>query len=154
MDDAEPIGAPTDSQGTLLFDVKWGCDESDIVATGGLITSQNSTASLGRFTVAAYYALDNTNDSSINSPAFSAGDIITYSTRWGDVDGNANNLSVGLREAGSAWSFDATPGNYDGEFPIGTDLRLSFGNLYPIHISNIQFWDEPIWFKHRILIIR
>jgi len=144
LDDAEPVGSPTDSQGTLLFDVKWGCDESDIAASGGLVGVQNSPYSTAYFSTVQFSAHDGTNPASdIASPAFSAGDIITYATRWGDVDGNANDLSVGLREAEGAWGFDATPGDYDGAFTLGTKIRLGYDCLYPFHIRNIELWDEP-----------
>ncbi len=143
LDDAEPVGSPTDSEGTLVFDVKWGCDESDIAAgNNGLIVSMDAYFSLAYFSNATFFTFDSTDSSGLVHPAFSSGDIIAYASRWGDVDSSANKLSAGLREADGTWSFDATPADYDGNFTLGTDLRLSFPNLYPIHIRNIEFWDD------------
>lgn len=142
LDDAEPVGSPTDSQGTLLFDVKWGCDESDIAAANhGFVSVTDSQLGPALFGQTGFAVNDGTSFSLVNSPAFSAGDIIYYASRWGDVDGNANDISAGLSDG--TWVFDATPANYDGEFALGTDLRLSFSNLYPLHIRNIQFHSTP-----------
>ncbi len=144
LDDAEPVGTPTDSQGTLLFDVKWGMDES-VIPSGdyGLVAVRDGATGLTYFTHTQTRVNDATNYSNVTNPAFSAGDLIHYASRWGDVDGNANDLSAGLRENDGSWSFDATPSNYDGSFTLGTDLRLSYANEYPIHIKHIQFHDTP-----------
>ena len=142
LDDAEPGGAPTDSQGTLLFEVKWGCDESVFTATSrGIISLRNHGSSIGYFNNANFLANDQSNTTQIAHPAFFAGDVIYYAVRWGDVDGNANDISVGFKEAEGTWGF-GTPATYDGEFTLGTDLRLAFSNIYPFHIRNIRFYDE------------
>lgn len=144
LDDAEPGGDPTDSQGTLLFEVKWGCDKSDIGAGNfGLLTVFSSGSSVCYFDQWGIKMSDGLNSSTLSNPSFSAGDIIIYASRWGDVDGNANDISVGLKEAGGAWSFDLTPAAYDGKFTFGTDFRLSFENFYPLHIKDIKFYDIP-----------
>lgn len=143
LDDAQPGGSPTDSQGTLTFEIKWGCDESDIAGDNGLVSVVDSHASIAYFNATAVWCYDGASNSSYNHPAFSAGDILFYATRWGDVDGNANDMSAGLRDDEGTWSFDGTPANYAGSFQLGTDIRLGFGCLYPFHIRNIEFWDEP-----------
>lgn len=154
LDDAEPVASPTDSQGTLTFQIKWGCDESDIVAgTYGLISVVNSIVSVGYFNDSSYRLWDGTAVTSVNHPAFSAGDEIDYASRWGDVDGETDDISAGLREDDGDWSFDGTPGAYDGEFTLGNKVRLGFGCLYPFHYRHIAFWDGPIWFEHRVFLI-
>lgn len=142
FDDAVPPAAATDSQGTLTFEVKWGCDESDIAASAGLITVRNSYGSIAYFTGSAFATSDGALFSTINHPAFSAGDIIHYVVRWGNVDGTDNKLSVGYSDdAGATWNFDATPADYDGAFTVGSDLRIGYDSLYPFHIRNIKFYD-------------
>lgn len=141
LDDAEPVASPTDSQGTLLFDILWGCDESDIAVNGGIIATSDNMYRIAYFSITAFESNDGVNNTSINHPAFSAGDIITYASRWGDVDGAVDDLSAGFREAEGAWSFDGTPGAYDGEFTLGTKIRIGYGCLYPFKIRNIELWD-------------
>ena len=136
------MASPTDSEGTLLFDVKWGCDESDISAGDEVFVGvRDSWATISYFGGGGLYSYDGTNNSNVAHPAFSTGDTIAYAIRWGDVDGNANDLSAGLSDG--TWVFDARAVDYDGAFALGTDLRLSYSNIYPIHIKDIKFYNIP-----------
>lgn len=142
LSDSIPPAAMTDSQGTLTFDVEWGCDESDIEAgTYGLISVIDGADSLAFFNAINFRATDESLTSDIAHPAFSVGDTINYVVRWGDVDGAVNKLSVGYSDdAGTTWTFGASV-NYDGDFDIDDKLRLVYSSLYPIQIRNIRFYD-------------
>ena len=143
LDDSEPAGGPTDSQGTLLFEVKWKCNESDFTGgtTYGLITSTDSRTILAYHSDFLFVTNEGIASSAVSHPSFLTDETLYYVARWGDVDGNANNLSAGLKRGEGSWTFDATPANYDGAFTLGTDLRLNFTNPHPLLIRNIKFYD-------------
>ena len=143
LSDSNPPAAPTDANGTLMFTVRHLYDESDIAAAdNGLVSVGDAAEDLAYFDADSFDAHDGTLDSTYNHPAFVAGDEITYVVRWGDVDGETDDISVGYTaDDGATWVFDATPANFDLDWGVVTELRLGFDLLYPMEFSDLKIWD-------------
>jgi len=133
---SDAVGGAT-SEGTLVCDIST-LVPSTAVGAQGVVSVSASGAGLAYVNatnnVTTY---DGTNASVV---PLTLSDITKIAVTWSK---SGDELLIGRKT--TSWAFDPTPGNYDGNFALGTYLTLGYGNtLIPFHIKNIRFFNRAI----------
>jgi hypothetical protein len=138
LDDIPLVKAALQSEGTMILDWVPGFDDSDIPAATNIVSVQDSvfpadwllgySATDGRV-----ISNDGTNYATAEG-AWDSGDIKRSALRWGPTYGYSLALDGSV---GSLLGFSGT-------FPLGTHLRLAFGNELSQQFSRLRFYNRAL----------